>query len=54
LTTTAVIVGSVIPDASEPNKALAIEKIIGLSVVVLSGGVALYIAGRRTMRSTAV
>jgi glutamate:GABA antiporter len=51
LTTTAVIVGSVMPDATEPNKALAVAKIIGLSAVVLGGGVALYLAGRRRARS---
>ena len=54
LTTTAVIIGSVIPDASEPNKALAVAKIIGLSAVVLGGGVVLYLAGRRRARSAAV
>src|SRR5271157_3312999 len=42
LTTTAVIIGSVIPDASEPNKALAVEKIVALSAVLLGGGVVLY------------
>jgi amino acid transporter len=50
LTTTAVIIGSVIPDASEANKALAVGKIIGLSAMVLGGGVALYWLGRRTIR----
>jgi glutamate:GABA antiporter len=54
LTTSAVIVGSVIPDPSEPNKALAVGKIIALSVVLLGGGVALYLAGRRRARTTAV
>jgi len=48
LTTTAVIIGSVIPDASEPNKALAVGKIVALSVLLLGGGVALYCLGRRT------
>src|SRR5271165_3560438 len=47
LATTAVIVGSVIPDANEPNKALAVGKIIVLSVVLLGGGVVLYWVGRR-------
>src|SRR5271166_2248038 len=46
LTTTAVIIGSVIPDASEPNKALAVGKIVVLSVVLLGGGMALYGLGR--------
>ena len=54
LTTTAVIIGSVIPDASEPNKALAVGKIIALSAVLLGGGVAVYLAGRRRARTTAV
>jgi len=47
LATTAVIVGSVIPDANEPNKTLAVGKIIVLSVVLLGGGVVLYWVGRR-------
>jgi glutamate:GABA antiporter len=47
LATTAVIVGSVIPDASEPNKALAVVKIIVLSAVLLGGGMALYWLGGR-------
>jgi len=47
LTTTAVIIGSVIPDASEPNKALAAGKIVVLSVVLLGGGVTLYWVGRK-------
>ncbi len=46
ITTTAVIVASVIPDTSEPNKVLAVGKIIVLSVVLLGGGVALYGFGR--------
>ncbi len=52
LTTTAVIIGSVIPDASEPDKALAVGKIIVLSMVLLGGGVALYWSGRRGRRAT--
>ena len=46
LTTTAVIIGSVIPDASETNKVLAVGKIVGLSVVLLGVGLALYWWGR--------
>ena len=47
LTTTAVIIGSVIPDANEPNKALAVGKIVVLSVVLLGGGMALYWVGSK-------
>src|SRR5271157_4351595 len=54
LTTTAVIIGSVIPDAGEPNKALAVGKIIALSAVLLGGGVLLYFLGRRRARDAAV
>src|SRR5271169_2485397 len=53
VTTTAVIIGSVIPDASEPDKALAVGKIIALSAVLLGGGVALYLLGRRRARDAA-
>src|SRR5208283_5206351 len=52
LTTTAVIIGSVIPDASEPDKALAVGKIIALSAVLLGGGVLLYALGRRRARGS--
>ncbi len=54
LTTTAVIIGSVIPDASEPNKALAVGKIVVLSAVLLGGGVLLYTLGRRRARVSSV
>ena len=52
--TSAVIVGSVIPDASEPNKTLAVAKIVGLSVVLLGGGVGLYALGRRKRTATTI
>jgi hypothetical protein len=44
--TTAVIVGSIIPDASEPNKTLAVVKIVVLSAVLLGGGAGLYAVGK--------
>ena len=44
--TIAVIIGSVIPDASEPNKMLAVIKIVVLSAVLLGGGAALYAVGK--------
>src|SRR5664280_2303425 len=50
VTTCAVILGSMVPDASEPNKALAVGKIIALSALLLGGGVVLYWLGKRTAR----
>jgi amino acid transporter len=47
VTTTAVIIASVLPDPSEPNKALAVGKIVVLSLVLLGGGVLLYALGRK-------
>ncbi|MGA3052755.1 MAG: APC family permease [Candidatus Korobacteraceae bacterium] len=47
VTTCAVIVGSMVPDASEPNKLFAVGKIIGLSAVLLGAGVGLYWMGKR-------
>ncbi len=45
--TVLVIMGSVIPDASEPNKALAVVKVVALSVVLVGVGAGLYWAGKR-------
>jgi amino acid transporter len=50
--TCAVIVGSMIPDPSEPNKMLAIGKIVVLSALLLGGGVVLYAVGRRRARAS--
>ncbi len=50
LTTIAVIVASVIPDPSEPNKALAVAKVIFFSVLLIGGGAILYAVGRRRAR----
>jgi glutamate:GABA antiporter len=47
VTTCAVIVASVVPDPSEPNKALAVGKILVLSAVLLGAGVGLYRLRRR-------
>ena len=49
--TVLVIAGSVIPDASEPNKALAVVKVVLLSVALVLTGAALYWLGKR--RATA-
>ena len=45
--TCATIVGSVVPDPSEPNKALVVGKIVLLTIAVLGGGVLLYAIGKR-------
>ncbi len=47
VTTFAVIVGSVVPDPSEPNKLLAVAKVVLFSVLLIGGGVLLYKVGRR-------
>jgi len=48
--TCATILSSMIPDASEPHKALVVAKLVLLSAVVIGGGVALYAIGRRRHR----
>lgn len=50
LTTTAVIVASVVPDPSEPNKVFAVAKVIFFSVLLIGGGALLYAVGRRRAR----
>lgn len=45
--TVLVVIGSVIPDASEPNKVLAVAKVVLLSVALVLGGAALYWVGKR-------
>jgi amino acid transporter len=47
ITTCAVIVGSVIPDPSEPNKVLAVAKVVLLNVLLIAGGTLLYQVGRK-------
>lgn len=45
--TVLVIAGSVIPDASEPNKVLAVLKVVLLSAALVLAGTALYKVGKR-------
>jgi hypothetical protein len=52
ITTTGVIIGSVIPDPAEPNKFLAVAKIVLLSVLLIGGGVLLYAFGRKRVLQT--
>ncbi len=53
VTTCAVILGSMVPDASEPHKAVAVAKIIVLTAVLVGGGGLLYFIGRRRARFVA-
>ena len=50
VTTLAVIVASVIPDPNEPNKLLALAKVVFFSVLLIGGGMLLYAVGRRRSR----
>jgi len=50
VTTFAVIVASVVPDPSEPNKVLAVAKVVVFSIVLVGGGVLLYAVGRKRAR----
>jgi amino acid transporter len=45
--TCAVIVASVVPDPSEPNKVLAVAKVVFFSVVLIGGGMLMYALGRK-------
>jgi len=47
ITTCAVIIGSAIPDPTEPHRGLAVTKVIVLNVLLIGGGVLLYRLGRR-------
>jgi amino acid transporter len=49
--TVLVVIGSVIPDASEPNKTLAVVKVVLLSTALVAGGAVLYRVGKRRARS---
>src|SRR4051812_8722721 len=47
VTTSAAIVLACIPAADEPNKVLAVAKIVGLSMVLIAVGAIVYVAGKR-------
>jgi glutamate:GABA antiporter len=50
VTTFAVIVASVVPDPTEPNKLLAVAKVVFFSIVLIGGGVLLYAMGKQRAR----
>ena len=47
LVTAVSIVLACIPEDKEPNKTLAVVKVVGLSLVLVGIGVAVYLSGRR-------
>jgi len=47
ITTSITICLSVLPSDDEPNKPLAVIKIIGMTIVLLAGGVVIYVLGKR-------
>jgi hypothetical protein len=49
-TTAAGLVLAFVPPGDEPNKALAVAKIVGLSVLLLAGALAAYASSARRRR----
>jgi glutamate:GABA antiporter len=50
-TTTALSIGlAMLPADTEPNKVLALFKIVGLTLALLAAGIGLYLVGRRRQR----
>ena len=47
VTTCAVILGSMVPEASEPHKMFAVTKILFLNALLFGGGMLLYAWGKR-------
>ncbi len=45
------IVASVVPDPSEPNKLLAVAKVVFFSVVLIGGGMLLYAVGEKACQA---
>jgi hypothetical protein len=51
LTTALTIVLSVVPQADEPNKPLAVLKVVGGSAILVAMGAWIYRAGKRQVRT---
>lgn len=49
-TTMGAIILAVVPRPDEPNKVLAVIKIVGMTAAMLAGGVAIYLGGKRRAR----
>jgi amino acid transporter len=54
LTTAASLVLSAFPSEAEPNKPLAVLKVVGMTAVLVATGVVLYVLGRRRARGTSL
>jgi len=54
ITTTITICLSVLPSDDEPNKPLAVIKIVGMTFVLLAAGVVIYILGKRRQAKTTI
>jgi glutamate:GABA antiporter len=54
VSTSATILLSLIPSADEPNKALAVLKVVGGSTVLIGIGVAIFLVGRARARRALV
>ena len=54
VTTFLVIIASVVPDPSEPNKVLAVGKVVFFSVLLIGGGMLLYASGKRRARNAEI
>jgi glutamate:GABA antiporter len=53
-TTIGAIILAVVPRPDEPNKVLAVIKIVGMTAAMLAGGVAIYVGGKRRARRAAL
>jgi amino acid transporter len=53
VTTIGAIILAVLPRPDEPNKVLAVVKIVGMTAAMLAGGVAIYVGGKRRARRAA-
>jgi len=52
-TTMGAIILAVVPRPDEPNKVMAVIKIVGMTAAMLAGGVAIYVGGKKRARRAA-
>jgi hypothetical protein len=53
LTTVSAMILSTIPDPSEPHKALAVIKVLGMTALMVGSGVAVFVVGQRKKAAAA-